>query len=114
MNYLIVLYENKLLQSDIDKKNNQSYISYSDQAWIENLESQIRDTSIFEQFEFLKSVPKVSEGTDDWGEQIDFSVEEILDMPTLCEVQPDLTKNGSVTDSNLQILSQEEAWELFA
>lgn len=46
--------------------------------------------------------------TSDWGEpdpMIDFSVEEILDMPTACEVQSDLAKN---------VLSQEEAWELFA
>ena len=57
---------------------------------------------------------------DDWGEQIDFSVEEILDMPTVCEVQPHLTKKGSVADSDLHseggktVLSEEEAWELFA
>ena len=75
---------------------------------------------------------------DDWGEQIDFSVEEILDMPTVCEVQPHLAKKGSVANSVLHgevdkptmdseqfsqkssttddrpILSEEEAWELFA
>lgn len=150
--YKYITNKNKSLQSDIDAKNNQSYLSYSDQAWIENLESQIRDTLIFEQFEFLKSVPKVSEGTDDWGEQIDFSVEEMLDMPTISEVQMNPTKcegqsepnkkgsvKGSVCSSDLHqkgskddldmidieslfdedtddrpILSQEEAWELFA
>ena len=79
------------------------------------MESQIRDTSIFEQFDFLKSVPKVSEGTDetgDWGEPdplIDFSLEEMLDMNDLSndknchligEVQPDPTPK--VTDCDLQ------------
>ena len=39
---------------------------------------------------------------------------------TVCEVQPHLTKKGSVADSDLQsevdknVLSEEEAWELFA
>ena len=57
---------------------------------------------------------------DDWGEQIDFSVEEILDMPTVCEVQMNPTKKGSVADSDLDsegdktVLSEEEAWDLFA
>ena len=53
---------------------------------------------------------------DDWGEQIDFSVEEMLDMPTVCEVQSTSCKKGSVADSDLHsdVLSEEEAWELFA
>lgn len=150
--YKYITNKNKSLQSDIDKKNSQSYLSYSDQEWVKNLESQIRDTLIFEQFDFLNGEPKVSD--DQWGEQIDFSLEEILDMPTACEVQSDLTKKGSVADSNLHsevdnskmdnetvspnsvkrddlelidieslfdedtddrpVLSQEEAWELFA
>ena len=104
--YKYVTNRNKSLQEKIDEKHSQNYLSYSDQEWVEKLESQIRDTSIFEQFDFLKSVPKVSEGTDetgDWGEPdplIDFSVEEILDMPTVSEVQPDPTPK--VTDSDLQ------------
>lgn len=104
--YKYVTNRNKSLQEKIDEKHSQNYLSYSDQEWVEKLESQIRDTSIFEQFDFLTSVPKVSEGTDetgDWGEpdpmERDFSLEEILDMPDLsdipnaaqrtCEVQSD-------------------------
>lgn len=103
----------------------------------EDFLDQIKDKDIFEQFDFLKAEPKVSDGagdwgepdpmlidfsveeifeqfdflqssnnfnsaTDDWGEQIDFSVEEILDMPTVCEVQMNPTKKGSVADSDLQ------------
>ena len=108
--YNYVTNKNKALQSDINDKYEQLYykekgqLSYSDQEWVEKLESQIRDTSIFEQFDFLKSVPKVSEGTGDWGEpdsmEHDFSVEEILDMPTVSEVQPDPTPK--VTDCDLQ------------
>lgn len=81
--YKYVANRNKSLQNDIDEKYDQPYyaekgeLSYSDQAWVEKLESQIRDTSIFEQFEFLNV------DADNWGEQIDFSVEEILDMPTM-------------------------------
>lgn len=132
--YNYVTNKNKSLQSDINDKYEQPYykekgqLSYSDQAWVEKLESQIRDTLIFEQFDFLKSVPKVSEGTDEWGEPdqlIDFSVEEMLDMPAISEVQSDLAPKEKlpwVTDSDLQsedtddrpVLSKEEAWELFS
>ena len=113
--YKYVTNRNKSLQEKIDEKHSQNYLSYSDQEWVEKLESQIRDTSIFEQFDFLKSVPKVSEGTDetgDWGEPdplIDFSLEEMLDMNDLSndknchligEVQPDPTPK--VTDCDLQ------------
>ena len=87
--------------------------------------NQIRDTSIFEQFDFL-NVNTQNGNVDEWGEQIDFSVEEMLDMPTVCEVQMNPTKKGSVADSDLHsegdkpkmdsenVLSEEEAWELFA
>lgn len=61
--------------------------------------NQIKDEEIFEQFDFLTSSPNGEK--DDWGEQIDFSVEKILDMPTVCEVQMNPTKKGSVTDSDL-------------
>ena len=109
---------------------------------------------IFEQFDFLKSTNNSVSTSDEWGEQIDFSVEEILDMPTMGEVQSHLAKKGAVTDSDLHgevdkpkmdseqgsqnsskvdnlemididslfdedtddrpVLSEEEAWELFA
>lgn len=151
--YKYVTNKNKSLQSDINDKYEQLYykekgqLSYSDQAWVEKLESQIRDTLIFEQFDFLNENSQDG-NADDWGEQIDFSVEEMLDMPTLsevqmnptkCEGQSEPSKKGSVADSNLHsedskddldlidieslfdedtddrpILSQEEAWELFA
>ena len=100
--YKYVTNRNKSLQEKIDEKNNQSYLSYSDQEWVEKLESQIRDTSIFEQFDFLQSSNNFN-SADHWGEPdplIDFSVEEILDMSTVSEVQPDPTPK--VTDSDLQ------------
>lgn len=143
--YNYVTNKNKSLQSDINDKYEQLYykekgqLSYSDQAWVEKLESQIRDTLIFEQFDFLQSSNNFNSADDEWGEQIDFSVEEILDMPTVCEVQSTSSKKGSVADSDLQgdkpemdsetididslfdedtddrpVLSEEEAWELFA
>ena len=62
--------------------------------------NQIRDTSIFEQFDFL-NVNTQNGNADDWGESdpmIDFGVEEILDMPTVSEVQMNPIK---VTDSFL-------------
>lgn len=46
----------------------------------------------------------ISGHDDQWGEpdsmEHDFSVEEILDMPTVCDVQPDPTPK--VTDSDLK------------
>lgn len=89
--YNYVTNKNKALQSDIDSKNRQDYLTESDKAWVEKLESQIRDTLIFEQFDFLNDNSQDG-NADDWGEQIDFSVEEILDMPTLSEVQMNPTK----------------------
>lgn len=54
----------------------------SDRRWVKKLESQIKDESIFGQFGFLKD-------NDNWGEpnsmeteERDFTIEEILDLPT--------------------------------
>ena len=59
------------------------------------------DLSVFTD-DVVNGVPKISD--DQWGEpdsmEHDFSVEEILDMPTVSEVQPDPTPK--VTDSDLQ------------
>ena len=56
----------------------------SDRRWVAKLESQIKDESVFEQFDFLKD-------DDNWGKPVsmehDFSIEEILDMDGECEVQ---------------------------
>ena len=97
--YKYVTNKNKALQDEIDAKYAQTYLTDSDKAYIEGLEAQKRDVSVFEQFDFLTSYPNGEK--DDWGEQIDFSVEEILDMPTVCEVQPHLAKKGSVANRDL-------------
>lgn len=86
-----IVNKNNTLQKEIDAKHAQDYMTDSDRRWVEKLESQIKDESVFEQFDFLKD-------DDNWGEPIDFSVEEILDMPVLGEVQPDLCKK-SVTEN---------------
>ena len=151
--YKYITNKNKALQDEIDAKYAQTYLTDSDKAYIEGLEAQKRDVSVFEQFDFLNDVSQ-NGNADDWGEQIDFSVEEMLDMPTVCEVQPHLAKKGSVANSDLHsevdkptmdseteksnltnrddlemididslfdedtddkpVLSEEEAWELFA
>lgn len=155
--YKYITNKNKSLQSDINDKYDQPYykekgqLSYSDQAWVEKLESQIRDTLIFEQFEFLKSDQKVSEGTGDWGEpdpmENDIPVEdnEQFQSDLAKETASDLHSEGvnpkmdshqgsqksskvdrddlelidieSLFDEDTDdrpVLSQEEAWELFA
>ena len=53
--YNYIINKNKALQSDIDSKNRQDYLTKNDKAWVKKLESQIRDTLIFEQFDFLIS-----------------------------------------------------------
>ena len=113
----------------VSNKNKTLYEKYDDAIAKgytgEDYLNQIKDEDIFEQFDFLNDVSQNGNAneTSDWGEpdpMIDFSVEEILDMPTVCKVQPDITKKGSVADSDLQsegdknVLSQAEAWELFA
>lgn len=77
--------KNKTLKTEIDGKYAQEYMTDSDKRWVAKLETQVKDESVFEQFNFLKE-------DDDWGEPIDFSVEEMLDMPVLGEVQSDLEK----------------------
>ena len=99
--YKYINNKNKALQDEIDAKYAQTYLTDSDKAYIEGLEAQKRDVSVFEQFDFLQSSNNFNSATDDWGEQIDFSVEEMLDMPTVCEVQSHISKKGSVANSVL-------------
>lgn len=72
-----IVNKNKILQQEIDAKYAQEYMTDSDKRWVENLKSQIKDESIFEQFAFLKV-------DDNWGEpnamEKDFTIEEMLDM----------------------------------
>lgn len=83
--------KNKTLIDEIDRKQSQEYLSYSDKDYIENLQSQIRDTLIFEQFPYLNEDSQDGNSeTGDWGEPDPmndlFTVEEILDMPTASDV----------------------------
>lgn len=124
-----IVNKNKSLQEEIDSKYAQTYLTDSDKAYVEKLESQIRETSIFEQFDFLNETK--SGHADNWGEVIDFTVEEILDMPTVSEVQSEGVGDTDClpweddlfdTDSDLEymigdekiVLTREEAEELFA
>ncbi len=76
--------KNRTLRQEIDAKYAQEYMTDSDRRWVAKLESQIKDESVFEQFDFLKD-------DDNWGKPVsmehDFSIEEILDMDGECEVQ---------------------------
>lgn len=124
-----IVNKNKSLQEEIDSKYAQTYLSFSDEEYIKKLKSQIRETSIFEQFDFLNETK--SGHADNWGEVIDFTVEEILDMPTVSEVQSEGVGDTDClpweddlfdTDSDLEymigdekiVLTREEAEELFA
>lgn len=117
--YKYIVNKNKALQKEIDEKYEQPYyqqkgtLSYSDEAWVEKLESQKREVSIFEQFDFLNSQ---SVSSDQWGEpdpMIDFSIEEILDMPTVSEVTVcDLDIETEEIDID-SLLGDEEFAELF-
>lgn len=92
--YKYVVNKNKALQKDIDSKYAQTYMTDSDVAWVEKLESQKRGVSIFDQFDFIG---QSNNFTDHWGEadpMIDFSVEEILDMPTLTDLDIETDEVG--------------------
>lgn len=100
----------KKVRNYIVNKNKTLYEKYDDAIAKgytgEDFLNQIKDEEIFEQFDFLNDVSQNgnADETGDWGEpdpMIDFSVEEILDMPTVCEVQPDITKKGSVANGVL-------------
>lgn len=71
--------KNKTLRQEIDAKHAQEYMTDSDKRWVAKLESQIKDESVFEQFDFLKA-------DGNWGEPVpmehDVTIDEILDMPT--------------------------------
>ena len=95
-----IINKNKTLQKEIDAKHAQEYMTDSDRRWVENLESQIKDESIFQQFNFLKDDVN-------WGEPVsmerDFSIEEMLDMPVMgdeCRGQNSVSDNKSHDNSN--------------
>ncbi len=78
-----VVNKNKAIQREIDAKYNQEYLTDSDKRWVQKLKEQLRDESVFEQFDFLKEEHFPNQADDNWGEVIDFSVEEMLDMPVM-------------------------------
>lgn len=85
-----IINKNKTLQEEIDGKYAQEYyqkeghLTDSDERWVKRLSDQIKDESVFEKFDFLKD-------SDNWGEPVsmeqDFTIEEILDMSVMGEVQ---------------------------
>ncbi len=79
-----IVNKNRAIQKEIDAKYNQEYLTESDKAWVQKLKEQLRDESVFKQFDFLTSSPNGED--DDWGEPIDFTIEETLDMPVMGEV----------------------------
>jgi hypothetical protein len=79
---------NKEIQKEIDSKNSQTYLTDSDLRYIKKLKEKLRDEKVFDKYEFLFK-KQMSPDPDDWGEPVsmdvednDFSVEDILDMPT--------------------------------
>ena len=84
-----IVNKNKVIQREIDAKYNQEYLTDSDKRWVQKLKEQLRDESVFEQFDFLKEEHFLNKADDNWGEVIDFTIEEMLDMPVMGEVQLD-------------------------
>ncbi len=89
--YKYICNMNKSIQDDIDEKYEQEYyqqkgkLTYSDEAYVEKLKEKLRDVSIFDQFDFISNLQSEGSKDDNWGEVIDFSVEEMLDMPVMGE-----------------------------
>lgn len=94
--YRYIVNKNKAIQKEIDAKYNQEYLTDSDKRWIAKLKEQLRDESVFEEFDLLTFSPNGED--DNWGEPVsmehDFSIEEMLDMPTEGEVQNEPGKYG--------------------
>ena len=90
--------KNKTLRQEIDAKHAQEYMTDSDKRWVAKLESQIKDESVFEQFDFLKV-------DGNWGEPVpmehDVTIDEILDVPTEGEVQMNLANTDCVVRDEL-------------
>ena len=89
--YKYVTNKNKTVIDEIDKKQSQKYMSSSDKDYVKNLQSQIRDTLIFEQFTYLNEDSQDGNSDEDvWGEidaiENGYTVEEILEMPTASDV----------------------------
>lgn len=111
--YKYISNKNKTLieKAEKDKQNGGNGKYYLDQ---------IRDVSIFDQFDFLQSSNNFNSAdeTGDWGEPDsmlhNFSIEEMLDMPTMGEVQSEPTICYTTNEGGKTVISQEEAWELFA
>ena len=102
--YEQIHHDNELIENELSSVKEGSNYYYI-------LAEKIRDENIFENIPCVvayvnrrHNLSSSHVGHDDhWGEPdplIDFSVEEILDMPTVCDVQPDPTPK--VTDSDLK------------
>ena len=95
-------------------------------------QGEVLDLSVFPDDVIKSSITNKKISDDYWGEpdtlEHDFSVEEILEMPTIDEVQVEQSDEGSKVDNNdldddlretdeididKIVLSEEEAWELF-
>lgn len=79
---------NEEIQKDIDSKNSQTYLTDSDKRYLEKLEKKIRDEKVFDKYNFLfMKQGSCAPDNDVWGEpdsiEKDFSIDEILDMPTI-------------------------------
>lgn len=81
--YKYIINKNKTLHAKYDDAVAKGYTG-------EGILDQIKDEDIFKQFDFLKSDLKVLD--DNWGEpdSLDYSIEEILDMPAASEVKEDI------------------------
>ena len=66
---------NKEIQKEIDSKNSQTYLTNSDQRYIEKLKEKLRDEKVFDKYEFLFK-KQISPDTDDWGEPVSMDIED--------------------------------------
>lgn len=83
---------------EIDRKQSQSKISYSDEEWIEKLQSQVRDTLIFEQFDYLNE--ELSEEKEVWGApEPDGDEEEIERIFTVIDVLEAVANDTDIMQS---------------
>lgn len=80
----------KSLRKSYRKFMKQTDIEAIEKALFQHYDANFDDGFLYLAEDDISDIEQIFGGNDNWGEPIDFSVEEILDMPVLGEVQPDL------------------------
>lgn len=91
----------KSLRKSYRKFIKQSDIEAIEKALFQHYDKNFNDGFLYLTEDDISDIEQIFGGNDNWGEPIDFSVEEILDMPTEGEVQMNLTNTDCLEQDEL-------------